>query len=120
MTATIEQLAARVFSARDVAHRAHWRTGSYSAHMALGAFYDGAIEAVDAVVECYQGRFGLIGAFDVSTEAVPDVAAYLADEAEWLQSARDEIAAGSTPVQNLIDALIEIYLTTVYKLRSLI
>lgn len=88
--------------------------------MALGAFYDDVIEAVDSLIECYQGRFGLVGPFDVSTEAVADVAAYLFDEAAWLQSVRNEISAGSTPIQNLIDALTEVYLTTVYKLRSLI
>lgn len=119
MTATIEQLASRVFAARDIAHRAHWRTGSYSAHMALNAFYDDVLEAVDSLVECYQGKFGLIGSFDVATEPIADVAAYLSEEATWLQSVRDEIAAGSTPIQNLVDALIEVYLVTVYKLRFL-
>ena len=46
---TISGLASRVFQARDVAHREHWRTSSYAIHMALNAFYQESINAIDAV-----------------------------------------------------------------------
>lgn len=117
--ALIEELAARVFAARDVAHRAHWRTGSYAAHMALGSFYEDVIDDIDHVVECYQGQFGLIEAFDVKTGPVASVAAWLSDEADWIAQNRDGIANGSQAVANLLDGLVGTYRTTVYKLNFL-
>lgn len=117
--ATIEELAARVFAARDAAHRAHWATGSFSAHMALGAFYDAVIDSIDAVVETYQGEFGLIGPFTVEAGDQPVMSAYLASEADWIAANRGAIAQGSTAIENLIDALIADYRTAVYKLRFL-
>lgn len=115
----IEELVARVFAARDCAHRAHWKTGSYAQHQALGAFYDGVIDAVDELVECYQGEFGLIGDFDVQTEAVADMVVYLEAEMFWIQSNRVAISRGSTSVQNLTDSLIAVYQRTLYKLVNL-
>lgn len=117
--ALIEELASRVFAARDAAHRAHWKTGSYSAHEALGAFYGDVIEAVDEVVEVYQGEFGLIGEFTVNAGPVASIGNYLAAEADWIAKRRDDIANGSAAVANLIDGLVAVYRRTVYKLRQL-
>ena len=47
----LEQLIARVFYARNLAHWNHWRTSSYAQHQALGAFYDDVIDNLDALVE---------------------------------------------------------------------
>lgn len=117
--ALIEDLAARVFAARDAAHRAHWKTGSYSAHEALGDFYGDVIGAIDEVVEVYQGEFGLIGEFSVSAGPVSSIANFLAAEADWIAAQRDGIANGSAAVANLIDGLVAVYRRTVYKLRQL-
>ena len=56
----IEQLVAKTFASRNAAHLQHWRTSSFSEHMALNEFYDEIIELVDNLVEAYQGAFGLI------------------------------------------------------------
>lgn len=117
---TIESLAARVFAARDIAHRAHWATGSYSAHMALNAFYDDVVDSIDEIVEVYQGIFGLIGPFDVETdEAGADVVAYLQAETEWIEASREAIANGSRAIENLIDGLTAVYRRALYKLQQL-
>lgn len=116
----IEELAARVFCARDCAHRAHWKTHSYAAHMALGAFYENVIEAVDALVEAYQGKNGLIGNFNCETHNVSptSIGEYLAEEAKWIADNRDEIAGGCPTMANLVDNLITVYHTAVYKLKT--
>jgi hypothetical protein len=115
----IEELAARAFTARDVTHRAHWRTGLYARHIALNEFYDRVIDAVDAVVEVYQGTFGLIGDFEVATPEVSDVVQYLTSEVEWIEANRNAIANGSRACENLIDGLVEVYRRTLYKLVNL-
>lgn len=115
----IEELASRAFTARDVAHRAHWRTLSFSQHMALGAFYDDVIEAIDGIVECYQGEFGLIGDFSVATPTVFDVTTWLQAEMAWIQDNVVAIANGSASIRNLIDGLVAVYQRTLYKLQQL-
>ena len=116
----IDELAARVFCARDAAHRAHWRTGSYAAHVALGEFYAAVVAAIDEIVETYQGQFGLVDAFEVHCDAVASMPAYLTQEADWIAANRDAIAQGSAAVANLIDGLVAHYRTAVYKLTYLV
>lgn len=115
----IEELIERVFAARDVAHREHWRTRSYSAHMALADFYDGVIDSIDAIVEAYQGQFGLVGEVNVATTPVQNMTLWLQSEADWIQANQAAISRGSSAVSNLIDALVEKYQTTIYKLTFL-
>jgi hypothetical protein len=113
----ISELAARTFQARNVAHREHWKTQSNSAHVALGAFYDGVIEAIDTIIETYQGMFGRIDAFTVEDpEATDDIVQYLQKEGDWLEENRAEIANGSTCIENLIDSLTAIYCKTIFLL----
>lgn len=118
--ATIEELAGRVFTARDVAHREHWRTGSFAAHMALGDFYDDVIEAVDSLVEAYQGEFGKIGPFDARMDKmVPDIVKHLKADLAWIADNRDEIADENSSIENEIDSLLAVYQTAIYKLVNL-
>lgn len=118
--ATMEELASRVFAARDAAHRAHWKTGSYAAHMALGEFYDAAIDALDDVVECHQGTFGLLGDFSVECGPVSSIAQYLAAEVEWIEANAEVLANENDTISNLIDALAHVYRKAIYKLTKLV
>ena len=115
----IEELVARMFVARDVAHREHLRTRSFSQHMALGAFYDAVIEQTDTIVEAYQGEFGLIGEFQVETSPVSDITAWLRAEMDWLESNRNELSNGSQSIANLLDGLTATFQAAIYKLTYL-
>lgn len=114
---TISELAARVFQARDVTHRQHWKTTGYAQHIALNTFYDDVIEAMDAVVENYQGMFQVrIEPFEVQTEPVDDIEAYLTEEMDWVESHIDELSQGSPSIGNLIQSLISVYSKTLFML----
>jgi DNA-binding ferritin-like protein len=118
----IEQLISRVFYARNLAHFAHWRAkgeGSYAKHKALGKFYDGVIDAIDPLVEAYQGAYELIGAIPVPGEMEKDILKCLESDADWIEEHHEDICKGNRAVANLIDGVTEVYLTTVYKLRNL-
>lgn len=110
----------RQLQARTLAHIAHWRTGSYSEHMALGAFYEGLSELVDSFVEQYQGYYGkrmepTVAA--VSADAIDD---YLEAQVEWVERHRYEVCdKDETALQNTIDEVVALYQTTLYKLRML-
>ena len=118
----IEQLIARVFYARNVAHFEHWRatgTGSYAKHQALGSFYEEVIEAIDDLVEAYQGAFNLIGSIPAPETPNGDVLKLLEGDAAWIEENHEDICQGNRAVANLIDSLTGVYLSAIYKLRNL-
>jgi hypothetical protein len=115
----IEQLISRVFYARNLAHFAHWRTKSYAQHQALGSFYDGVIDAIDPLVEAYQGAYDLIGAIPAPGEMEKDALKCLESDAEWIEKNHEKICKGNRAVGNLVDGVTEVYLSAIYKLRNL-
>lgn len=118
----IEQLIARVFYARNVAHFEHWRAkgdGSFAKHMALGEFYDGVIDALDPLVEAYQGAFEIIGNIPAPEMPSGDVLKLLESHAAWIEEHHEAICKGNRAVANLIDTLTGTYLSAIYKLRNL-
>lgn len=110
-----------LFLARDVAHSVHLNTRSFSKHMALNAFYDEIIELADGFAEAYQGRHGLIGPISLmSAKKTTNIVEFLKDQLEEIEAGRYEVCKKEdTPLQNLIDGIVELYLTTLYKLRFL-
>lgn len=115
----IEELIGRVFYARNLAHFEHWRTKSYSQHMALGSFYDDIIEALDGLVEAYQGAFGLVGNIPAPQKIKTDCVACLKADADWIEEHHEDICQGNRAIANLIDTVTGVYLTTIYKLENL-
>lgn len=118
----IEQLISRVFYARNLAHFAHWRAkgdGNYAKHKALGKFYDGVIDAIDPLVEAYQGAYDLIGAIPVPEEMEKDILKCLESDAEWIEKNHEKICKGNRAVGNLVDTVTGVYLSAIYKLRYL-
>ena len=116
----ISSIVALAFLSREVAHRAHLATKSYAEHQALGSFYVDVIEAADALAEAAQGRMGLLEIpYLKRTQAkgiVEELRGYLAT----IEKVRYEgDAADDAPIQNLVDVLIEVYLSTLYKLENL-
>lgn len=117
----IARLIAILFLSREVAHRAHLSTTSFSQHSALGSFYDDIIDNADAIAEAYQGRNGLIGKIPMLTETeTGDIADVLEKHLGMVEKLRyTAVEKTDTPIQNLIDTAVETYLSTLYKLRNL-
>lgn len=114
----IDGLIATTFAARNQAHIEHWNTKSYAEHVALGDFYYGIIDAVDAFVECYQGKFGLVG----KVKLVPSndkLLSMLKEDVVWMEDNREELCKGVGALCNLLDTIQELYLKTIYKLENL-
>ena len=110
-----------LFLARDVAHSVHLNTRSFSKHMALNTFYDEIIELADGFAEAYQGRYGLIGPISLmSAKKTGNIVEFLQDQLDEIEAGRYDVCKkDDTPLQNLIDGIIELYLSTLYKLRFL-
>ena len=108
-----------MFHSRNLAHWNHWRTKSYAQHTALGHFYDDVIEALDGIVEAYQGAFDLVSTIPAPDKTDNDILKHLETEAAWIEENHEGICKGNRAIANQIDALSGVYLSTVYKLRNL-
>ena len=109
------------FLARDVSHSVHLNTRSYSKHKALQKFYENIIDLADNFAEAYQGRHGLIGAITLqSSKKTTNVTEFLEDQLEEIEKCRYDICDKTdSALQNLIDEIIALYLSTLYRLKFL-
>jgi hypothetical protein len=112
----IEDLIEKMFASRNAAHIAHWKTDSYSKHKALGKYYDSVVDILDKYVEAHQGTFGIVK--EVEGE-VADVSKLIHDDIIWLNENRSKITKGVPALENIIDELTGMHMTTLYKLENL-
>jgi hypothetical protein len=110
-----------LFLARDVTHSVHLNTRSYAKHKALGAFYDKIIDLADSFAEAYQGRHGLVGPITLqSAKKNSNVVDFLQDSLAEIEANRYKFCdEDDSAIQNIIDEIVSLYLTTLYKLRFL-
>ena len=118
---TAAQLMGLLFLGRNVAHSVHLNTRSYSKHVALNTFYDNVIDVADAFAEAYQGRYGLIGPIAIpAAKKTTNIVEFLQDQLAEIEKGRYEVCDKSdSSIQQLIDNIVELYLTTLYKLKFL-
>jgi len=120
----IGQFIAVLFLARDIAHREHLRVsgrGSYAKHQALGAFYEEVINLADSLAEAYQGRHGIIKNIAFLDNEFPgEIVTSLKNQLTYLEANRYKaVSRDDTSLQNIIDEIISLYLSTLYKLQNL-
>ena len=114
-------LVGHLFLARDVAHSVHLNTRSFAKHSALSEFYDGIIDLADKFAEAYQGRHGLIGPITLmSAKKTGNIIEFLEDSLADVEAMRYKACEKTdTPLQNIIDEIVGLYLSTLYKLKFL-
>jgi hypothetical protein len=115
------RLIAVLFLSREIAHREHLRTKSFSQHMALNTFYDEVIGIADSIAEAYQGRHGIIDSIPMlDNPMTKDIADLLEEQLASVEKLRySAVDKNETAIQNLIDEAVALYLSTLYKLRNL-
>lgn len=115
------QFVGLLFLGRNVAHSTHLNTRSFSKHMALNTFYDEIIDLADSFAEAYQGRHGLMGQIAVpASKKAANIIEFLQGQLDEIEKCRYEVCDKSdTAIQNIIDEVVALYLSTLYKLRFL-
>lgn len=117
----IQELMGVLFISRDFAHKRHLSSASYSEHKALEGFYEDIIPAADKLAEAWQGKnLTLIGEIpcmliDYKDTSVKGLTAQL----DAVESYRKDVAGNYSPLNNIMDEIVEIYLSTIYKLTFL-
>jgi len=110
-----------LFLARDVAHSVHLNTRSYAKHVALNTFYDEIVDFADKFAEAYQGKHGLIGPISLmNARKTSNILEFLQDQGNEIKKCRYEVCDKTeTALQNIIDEIVGLYLSTIYKIKFL-
>jgi DNA-binding ferritin-like protein len=110
-----------LFLSRDVAHSVHLNTRSFSKHSALNEFYEEIIPLADKFAEAYQGRHGLIGPISLqSAKKTTNIVDFLESSLKEIEECRYEVCEKTdTAIQNIIDEIVGLYLSSLYKLKFL-
>jgi len=118
---TMADFIGQLFLARDVTHSVHLNTRSYAKHKALQKFYEGIVDLADGLSEAYQGRHGLMGPITLhSAKKSNNIIQFLEDSLAQIEASRYEVIDKSdTALHNLVDGIVELYLSTLYKLKFL-
>ena len=121
-----EKLISTLMASRDQAHIFHWQTtgpGSFAAHMALGGYYDAIPDMVDALVEAYQGKHGILKGYEPAErfdEYSKDSAVkYFKALATYVDRVYNKIPKEDTNIINQLDTFKDLIYTTIYKLENL-
>ena len=118
---TMADFIGQLFLARDVTHSVHLNTRSYAKHKALQKFYEGIVDLADGLSEAYQGRHGLMGPITLhSAKKSNNIIEFLEDSLAQIEASRYEVIDKSdTALHNMVDGIVELYLSTLYKLKFL-
>lgn len=117
MKSDAQQFLALLFLSRDAAHKAHLNTDSYAQHMALGGFYEALIPLADAFAEAWMGRNGKrIGDLPELKNPKGDIQRVLKVHLDIIEETRDFVPKTDTTLNNILDEIVSLYLSTLYKL----
>lgn len=116
------QFISTLMQSRTQAHVYHLQTPSFAAHTALNAYYDGIIPLVDALVESYQGKYGIVKGYSTTGlmeyESCDKIIQYFVALDTFVEQARAKCPQESY-IQNQIDTISELINSTIYKLKHL-
>jgi hypothetical protein len=117
----ISELILRCFHARTNAHVIHLATRSDCVHRAMRTFYDDIIGFTDALAEGYIGEHGLIDfTTPVRYAQLADPVKMVSELKEWIEANRYEaVEAEDTFLHNVIDEIVLLCSSTLYKLKVL-
>ena len=102
------------------AHILHLSTKSYSQHVALGKFYNEIGELVDAFVEAFQGKYGVLTKYPTTCDLMPT-----ADPLVYMDYLKTEVAIlrvmqkfpQDSELQNEVDNIANLINSTIFLLR---
>lgn len=96
-------------------------SGSYATHKALQGYYESIDGLTDALIESYQGKYGLLTDYSTyemkSYVSVGETISYFEELNDIIESSRS--CCDDSFIQNQIDTVQELIFSTVYKLKFL-
>lgn len=114
----MEAFALALLNSATCAHLQHWQTRNYATHKALGKYYAAIPDLVDKLVETYMGRNGMVGDFEEEFEIEKDPVRYFKALQKYVDESRKHLPKDSE-LQNIIDEILDLINSTLYKLQNL-
>jgi DNA-binding ferritin-like protein len=116
------QFISTLFASRTQAHIFHLQTNSFAAHKALNKYYDGIIDFADGIAESIQGKYGIITGYSnidlMESNDCNEVVKYFTALEMYVERARQTMPQDSY-IQNQIDEVVALIVSTIYKLKFL-
>jgi hypothetical protein len=121
MNKELEKLVAYLLHSQTQTHVFHLQTKSYAEHKALQGYYEGIDPLVDAIVESYQGKYDIIKTYESFAIDAYSGKAQLETYFKALSKKVEDIhkQTDDTYLQNQLDTVNELIVSTLYKLRFL-
>ena len=116
------QFISTLFASRTQAHVFHLQTNSFAAHKALNEYYDGIIDLADGIAESIQGKYGIITGYSnidlLEGNDCNEVIKYFTALEMYVDRARQTMPQDSY-IQNQVDEVTALIVSTIYKLKFL-
>lgn len=107
----------KMFHCRDLVHLAHLKTKSYAEHKALNELYDGLLGKIDDIAETLQGYKGILNIV-IPEVKYQEILPYLKSEREEYIKKLSSFAS-MPDIQNMVQEVIGMFSSTIYKLENL-
>ncbi len=122
----MKELSSILLHSRTQTHVFHLRVkgkGSYATHIALQGYYEGIVALIDGLIESYQGNHDLVF-FDTVDEldnnaTIENIVKYFSNLIVIVEKLRKEKSLQDSWIQNDIDTVVSLILSTKYKLENL-
>lgn len=108
-----------LFNARTNMHIAHLQTKLYSAHKALDEYYNGVLDLADSFAESSQGTQGILTGYSLGTLALDPIPFIESTMGKLLDLRSQFDLKTEGHLIQLIDDMVELHTTTLYKLKNL-
>jgi len=119
-TTGMEEMASALIASQTQVHIFHLQTKSYAEHKALQGYYEDIDDLMDSLIESYQGQFGIIENYQSlpisKYEGKEQVVSYFEDLMSMIEKNREDLPSH---LQNIVDTIVELITSTLYKIKFL-
>ncbi len=117
----VNSLFGKLFEVRQVAHQVHLQTESYAAHKALNSFYDDILDLIDSLIETFQGQYGIVEKYEIKNLNIEknEIVNYLEEAAKMIMVSHKAFSEKDTHLHNILDEIVSLFYSTLYKLKYL-
>lgn len=117
-TLSVAEFFSLILNSITQVHIFHFQTKSYSQHKALGSYYEDVTDLIDGLIECYQGKYGIVTNY--SCMPYKDIGNPI-EYFEKLHSTAEDAASlfSDSDLLNQLDEIKSLIKKTLYKLKNL-
>jgi len=108
----------RLLMSAPVVHMLHLQTDSFAKHLALNDLYHDMPDLVDAIIEEFQSKYGIVSSYSTYVTYNANPVVFLEDLSKYLSVSRDSVATYSS-IQANLDTLATAINSCLYKIKNL-